>query len=175
MVHTLLERLGSGLASLDGAQLRARVVSLLRASALAGDSLKSVADTVTRMLLTCAADPVCQWILAPHPEAQSETAWTGFVPGESDFRIRTLRADRVFRAGPEPLAEGLEYLWVIDYKTGAAPSGALFLAAERAVYAPQLLAYAGALRALHGPETRLRLGLYYPAIAALDSWDPDRE
>ena len=175
VVHTLLERLGSGLASFDGAQLRARVVSLLRSSALAGDSLKSVADTVTRMLLTCAADPVCQWILAPHPEAQSETAWTGFVPGESDSRIRTLRADRVFRAGPEPLGEGLEYLWVIDYKTGAAPSGALFLAAERAVYAPQLLAYARALRALHGPETRLRLGLYYPAIAALDSWDPDRE
>ncbi|MGB9031077.1 MAG: PD-(D/E)XK nuclease family protein, partial [Acidobacteriaceae bacterium] len=173
VVHTLLERLGSELARLDAAQLRARVVALLRASALTGDSLKSVTGTVTQMLLACAADPVCQWILAPHAGAQSEASWTGVVPGESGSRLRTLRADRVFRAGPEPLVAGADYLWVIDYKTGGrAPSGALFLEAERALYAPQLLAYARALRALHGPETPLRLGLYYPAITVLDSWDP---
>jgi hypothetical protein len=172
-VHTLLERLGSELARLDNAQLRSRVVALLRASALIGDSLKSVTSTVTQMLLACAADPVCQWILAPHAAAQSEVSWSGVVTGESGSRLRTLRADRVFRAGPEPLVEGSDYLWVIDYKTsGRAPSGALFLQAERALYAPQLLAYARALRALHGPDTPLRLGLYYPAITALDHWDP---
>jgi hypothetical protein len=135
---------------------------------------------VTNLLLACAADPVCRWILAPHPEAQSEASWSGFTSGlaAGDRRLRTLRADRVFRAGPTPgpvpLHEGSDYLWVIDYKTGAAPSGALFLQAERALYAPQLLAYASALRALHGPETQLRLGLYYPVIAAFDYWDPDR-
>jgi hypothetical protein len=126
------------------------------------------------MLLDCAKDPVCRWILATHAEAQSEASWTGFVPGES--RIRTLRADRVFRAGREPLQEGSDVIWVIDYKTSSrAPSGTLFLAAERAIYAPQLHAYANAVRALHGADTPLRLGLYYPAITALDYWDPDRE
>jgi hypothetical protein len=34
------------------------------------------------------------------------------------------------------------------------------------------MAYARALRALHGPDTRLRLGLYYPAIVAFDYWEP---
>ncbi|MGB6608352.1 MAG: 3'-5' exonuclease, partial [Acidobacteriaceae bacterium] len=173
VVHTVLERLGPELSSLDAAQLRSRVVALLRASALTGDSLKSVTGTVTQMLLACAADPVCRWILDRHAGAQSEASWTGVVPGESGSRLRTLRADRVFRAGPEPLVEGSGYLWVIDYKTsGRTPSGALFLQAERDLYAPQLLAYARALRALHGPETPLRLGLYYPAITVLDFWDP---
>lgn len=174
-VHTLLQRLGPELARFDAGELRSRVVSLLRASAVTGDSLKSVTETVTKMLLACAADPVCRWILAPHPEAQSEASWTGFVPG-APGSLRTLRADRIFRAGAEPLQEGSDFLWVIDYKTsGRAPSGALFIAAERAIYAPQLLAYGRAVRALRGPETSLRLGLYYPAIAALDFWDPDRE
>jgi ATP-dependent exoDNAse (exonuclease V) beta subunit len=181
-VHTLLERLGPELARtsqsrIDNAQIRARAASLLRAAALTGDSLKSATDTVTNLLLACAGDPVCRWILSPHPEAQSEASWSGFTSGftPGDHRLRTLRADRVFRAGPAPLQEGSDYLWVIDYKTGAAPSGALFLQAERALYAQQLVAYANALRALHGPETPLRLGLYYPAIAAFDYWDPGRE
>ncbi len=174
VVHTLLERLGPQLASTPADQLRARVTSLLRAAALTGEALRSVTDSVTKMLLDCVQDPVCQWILSPHAEAQSEASWTSFVPGES--RTRTLRADRVFRAGLKPLQEGSDFLWVIDYKTSSrAPSGALFLAAERAIYAPQLRAYASALRALHGADTPLRLGLYYPAITALDYWDPDHE
>jgi len=44
---------------------------------------------------------------------------------------------------------------------------------EREIYAPQLIAYGRALRALHGADTPLRLGLYYPALAKLDWWDPD--
>jgi ATP-dependent exoDNAse (exonuclease V) beta subunit len=173
-VHELLERPGPELARLDAAQLRSRVSSLLRAAALTGESLKSVTEAVTKMLLACAADPVCQWILAAHPGAQSEASWTGV--GDSGSRLRTLRADRVFRAGPAPLdSSSSDYLWVIDYKTGSVAPGALLLASERALYAPQLLAYARALRALHGPETKLRLGLYYAAIPALDWWDPDRE
>ena len=174
-VHALLQRLGPQLAELDPEQLRSRAASLLRTSALSGDALKSATDTVTNLLRTCAADPVCRWILAPHPEAQSEVSWTGFASAGSGSRLRTLRADRIFRAGPEPLAGGSDYLWVIDYKTGPVTSGALFIAAERALYAPQLLAYARALRTLHSPETPLRLGLCYPAIATLDFWDPDRD
>ncbi|HSY02410.1 MAG TPA: UvrD-helicase domain-containing protein [Acidobacteriaceae bacterium] len=170
-VHALLQRSGSQLAQLDRESLRARAGSLLRASALSGDALVSATTTVTNLLSACAADPVCQWILAPHPEAQSETAWSSLSP---DARLRTIRADRVFRAGSAPLASGSDCLWVIDYKTGPAssPDRAAFLTTQRNTYAPQLLAYARALRAIHGPEIPIRLGLYYPAIATLDHWDP---
>ena len=170
-VHTLLERLGPALAGMTTANIRTHAASLLRAAALTGDSLASATAAVTNMLSACAADPVCRWILASHPDAQSEPSWTGYTPGEGS-RLRTLRADRVFRAGPDPLSSGSDYFWVIDYKTSAAPSGALFLQTERALYEPQLLAYARVLRALHGPATPLRLGLYYPSIAAFDFWDP---
>jgi ATP-dependent helicase/nuclease subunit A len=168
-VHALLERLGPSLAALPAERLRAHAASLLRAAALDGESLDNATVTVTDLLRACAADPVCRWILAPHPEAQSEASWSGFA----DSRLRTLRADRVFRAGPVPLAEGSEYLWIVDYKTGAAPSGdsAAWLAAERQTYAAQLLAYGRALRALHRGQTQLRLGLYYPAIPFLDWWE----
>jgi ATP-dependent helicase/nuclease subunit A len=173
-VHAMLERIGPGLSSLDATQLRLRATALLRSAALSGEPLKSVATTVTNMLLTCAADPVCRWILEPHRDARSEVSWSGFVAG--DARLRTLRADRVFRAGAEPLdSSNSNFLWVIDYKTGVVAPGALLLASERIVYAPQLLAYARALRALYGPQTQLRLGLYYTAIATLDFWDPEGE
>ncbi|HEX4006147.1 MAG TPA: UvrD-helicase domain-containing protein [Acidobacteriaceae bacterium] len=175
VVHALLQRLGSQLGQLTPDEVRARSAALLRASALTGEALASATVTVTNLLLACAADPVCQWILAPHPEAQSEAAWSGFAPeSAAGSRLRTLRADRVFRAGPLPLAAGNDCLWVIDYKTSSADAGdpAAYLAAQRAVYAPQLLAYARVLRSLHGTETPLRLGLYYPALAALDWWNP---
>ena len=172
-VHTLLQRFGAGLAGTPTAKIRSQAASLLRAAALTGDALSSATAAVTNMLATCAADPVCQWILAPHADAQSEVSWTGYARGERS-QLRTLRADRVFRAGAEPLSVGSDYFWVIDYKTSGAPSGALFLSTERAVYAPQLEAYGQALRALHGEHLQLRLGLYYPALAALDFWDPDR-
>ena len=169
-VHALLECLGPSLATLPADQLRAHAASLLRASALTGEALDDATATVTNLLRACATDPVCLWILAPHPEAQSEASWSAFAAS----RLRTLRADRVFRAGPAPLAEGSDCLWIVDYKTGAAPSGdpAAFIAAERAIYAPQLLAYGRALRAIHGADTPLRLGLYYPAVKVLDYWDP---
>ncbi|MGA7522143.1 MAG: UvrD-helicase domain-containing protein [Acidobacteriaceae bacterium] len=170
-VHNMLQRLGPDLSALPPADLRALAAGLLRAAALTGDALASAAAAVTKMLRACAEDPVCQWILAAHPDAQSETSWSGYLD-ESGARLRTLRADRVFRAGPAPLAEGSDVFWIIDYKTSPGPSGALFLAQERARYAPQLEAYARVLRALHGEKTPLRLGLYYPALSVLDYWDP---
>jgi ATP-dependent exoDNAse (exonuclease V) beta subunit len=187
VVHEMLQRLGPQLAHLSPPLLRQSAASLLRAYALQGDALQSATATVTNTLLACAADPVCQWILALHPGAQAEAAWTlisplispgvapGSAPGSSSPRLRTLRADRIFQAGSAPLLEGSDCWWVIDYKTGSAPAGDRdsFLRAQRSTYAPQLQAYAHALRALHGAALPLRLGLYYPAIAALDWWDAD--
>ncbi|HEX3985018.1 MAG TPA: UvrD-helicase domain-containing protein [Acidobacteriaceae bacterium] len=171
-VHTMLQRLGPGLANRAPADLRARAAGLLRAAALTGDGLPSATAAVTKMLRACADDPVCRWILAAHPDAQSEVSWSVYLDEESGTRLRTLRADRVFRAGPSPLAEGEDVFWIIDYKTSPGPSGALFLAQERSRYAPQLEAYARILRAMHGQEIVLRSGLYYPALSVLDYWDP---
>ena len=176
VVHELLQRFGPQLAQLSMPQLRRSAASLLRAFALQGDALKSATAAVANLLLACAGDPVCQWILAPHPGAQDEVSWTGSTgsPGSSGARLRTLRADRVFQAGPAPLAQGSDCWWIIDYKTGVSPAAdrEAFLRSQRSLYAPQLLAYAQALRALHGSAAPLRLGLYYSAIAALDYWDP---
>jgi ATP-dependent exoDNAse (exonuclease V) beta subunit len=170
-VHTMLQRLGPDLPAIMPADLRARAASLLRATALTGEALASATTAVTKMLRACAADPVCQWILAAHPDAQSEASWSGDFPDETGAtRLRTLRADRVFRAGSAPLAEGSDVIWIIDYKTSPGPSGALFFQQERVRYAPQLEAYGRVLRALNGEEVPLRLGLYYPMIGELDWW-----
>ncbi|HKO11998.1 MAG TPA: PD-(D/E)XK nuclease family protein, partial [Acidobacteriaceae bacterium] len=175
-VHTLLQRLGPDLATLPATlpadTLRSHAAALLRSFGLSGESHASATAAVVDTLQACAADPACRWILAAHPEAQSEASWSGFAAGP---RLRTLRADRVFRAGTEPHASGTNCFWIIDYKTGTPGSGdrQRWLAREREIYAPQLIAYGRALRALHGADTPLRLGLYYPALAKLDWWDPD--
>ena len=170
-VHALLQRLGPGLATLSANALRAHAAVLLRSVGLNGESQNSALAAVLGTLQGCAADPVCQWILANHPEAQSEASWSGYGPGS---RLRTLRADRVFRAGAEPYVPGTDCFWIIDYKTGTPGSveSRQWLERERDRYAPQLVAYGRALRALHGADVPLRLGLYYPAIAVLDWWDP---
>jgi ATP-dependent exoDNAse (exonuclease V) beta subunit len=172
-VHALLQRLGRDLSTLPADTLRSHAAAWLRSFGLSGESHASATADVLDTLEACAADPACRWILAAHLDAQSEASWSGFTVGS---RLRTLRADRVFRAGTEPHAPGTQCFWIIDYKTGRPGSKdqQQWLARERQIYAPQLTAYGRALRALHGAETPLRLGLYYPALAKLDWWDPDR-
>jgi hypothetical protein len=87
-----------------------------------------------------------------------------------------VRVDRIFLAGPEPLLEGDDTWWIIDFKTTHArdidPTAAL--PSFRSTFAPQLEMYASILRNLHGKETRLRTALYYPRMALLDWWEPER-
>jgi ATP-dependent helicase/nuclease subunit A len=174
-VHFLFQRMGSQLAAVqpDVLLIRRNAAARLRAAALSEDTLQSVTDIVTNIVLAGAADPVCRWILSPHPGAQSEASWTGLVDGT----LRTLRADRIFRAGAEPHAKGTDHLWVIDYKTAAAPTEnhEAFIQAEHRLYAPQLQAYARALRNMYGNNLPLRAGLYYPRIATLDWWNPEED
>ncbi|HLJ79563.1 MAG TPA: UvrD-helicase domain-containing protein [Acidobacteriaceae bacterium] len=171
-VHTMLQRLGPDFAGLSVEDIRLRAGSVLRGFGLSGEPHALATDAVVNILLSCAADPVCAWILAAHPDAQSEASWSGYASGS---RLQTLRADRVFRAGAEPLLPGADCFWVVDYKTGAPASTdrQKWLAHQRETYAPQLAAYGRTLRALHGAAVPLRLGLYYPALAELDWWDPE--
>jgi hypothetical protein len=87
-----------------------------------------------------------------------------------------VQVDRVFRAGPAPqTASGSadrHTWWIVDYKTahedGLDPVRAL--PELRALFAPQIEAYAAVLRNLRGPGIDLCGGLYYPRMALFDWW-----
>jgi hypothetical protein len=83
--------------------------------------------------------------------------------------LSTIRLDRTFHAGPAPLVNGEEYLWIVDYKTTSHGTGKLeaFLDAERKKHAPQLDAYARKLTS----EKPIRLALYYPMLPQLIWWE----
>ena len=83
---------------------------------------------------------------------------------------RTLRIDRSFFAGPEPLLpepfpDDESCLWIIDYKTAThGPSGIeQFLDAEKLQYTAQLESYADILRLAHGTETQFGSGSTIPS------------
>ena len=88
------------------------------------------------------------------------------------------RPDRVFLAGESPGAPGMDYLWIIDYKTSALPAGAdrdAFLAASREQYRSQLESYSELFRKLRDVDEAAdrrqhRLAIYHPMLPWLDWW-----
>ena len=142
------------------AQIRARGLSPTEATRIAQQAVQ-LADAATR-------NNTGAWILAPHTTASSEAAWSGYIQG----KLRSVQADRVFLAGPEPLSEGDSCWWIIDYKTTHAededPDALLPALRER--YQKQLAIYADMLRALHGSSIRIRAGLFYPRMGLFDHW-----
>jgi hypothetical protein len=141
---------------------------MLRAAAVPREQASSAANSILAAIETAAADSYGRWILSPHPEAQSEASWTGWIDGG----LRILRADRIFRAGAEPLSAGTEYFWVVDYKTTsyAGSDVTAFIAAQRKMYEVQLSQYGETLRKLHGQDLRLRFALYFPHLKHLEYW-----
>ena len=113
------------------------------------------------------------WLLQPHPQAQTETSWTGILTNMPDGVPTTLRIDRSFLAGDEPLTETGDTLWIVDYKTATHSASHLeeFLEAERRQYQDQLEKYSRMMRLAHGPELKLKLGLYYPLLQRLIWWN----
>jgi hypothetical protein len=81
--------------------------------------------------------------------------------------------DRVFRAGLVPQSDGQDAWWIVDHKTAHEEGldAATALPQLHVLFAPQLEAYAKLLRNLHGAESAIRAGLYYPRMAALDWWE----
>jgi len=175
VIHALLERLSRSFAqnsALSAAEIRPllqpQASAMLRAAAFPLDQSAAAQADIMAAVESAAVDPVGRWLLGPHPDAQSEASWTGWVNG----RLQTLRADRVFRAGAKPLEQGQDYFWVVDYKTSVCSGRDVdgFLAEQRKFYEPQLASYGQALRKLHGENLPLRFGLYFPRIGRLDSW-----
>ncbi len=138
-----------------------RIQTLLRAAGLAPESVPAATATILRSLTRTLEDPHGRWLLTPHPESSTETSIA--TP------TGTIRLDRTFLAGPEPLTEGDTHLWIVDYKTGTHASEGLetFLQAQKQTYAPQLETYATHLTQRGHP---IRLALYYPTLPALLWW-----
>ncbi len=133
-----------------------------------------IATEAAKIAREALCDPVARWILAPRLEAASEQGWVG-VDGSA---IRTVRADRVFKAGVDPDTDNPSSdddgaWWIVDWKTAHADGieAAQALPRLRALFAPQLELYARVLRGMKGSEAKIRCGLYYPRMKAFDWWE----
>ena len=178
-VHALLQQLAQLLATQPWnaaraalTQMQPRIAATIRSAGVEPAHAGRIAAQALEIVLRAADDPFAQWILAPHAEAANEVRWTGVIGGS----LRTVQADRVFRAGPAPRtaddSANQDTWWIIDYKTahedGLDPDAAL--PELRAIFAPQIEAYARVLRNLRGEDTNLCGGLYYPRMSKLDWW-----
>jgi len=186
-VHAFLEIVAAQLASGTAAATLAaelsswtpRITAVLRAGGLSPNTVVQLTRDTLAALTNALRDPHGLWLLSPHPEAASELALAASLdsPGSPAMTV-SIRVDRVFRAGPEPLAPGDDFLWIVDYKTADhGPSGLDdFLTTQRSVYSAQLETYAQVLAQSPAtsamPPTEVRVALYYPTIPHLIWWKP---
>ncbi len=151
------------------------VTAQLRASGLDRPAAAKLASRALAIARNAALHPTGAWITAPHPEAASEARWTGLVSTPSGrLQPWNLRPDRVFLAS-QPSTETQPIWWIIDYKTSHADISspgeeAQFLVSHRQRHLAQLETYARVLRQLRGPNTPIRLGLFYPRPLLFDHW-----
>jgi ATP-dependent helicase/nuclease subunit A len=146
-----------------------RIAAVLRGDGLAPVVVDRLVARVKTGLGNMLKDVEGLWVLRPHEGATSEFALTSWSERRSSVRL-----DRVFRAGAEPLDAGSDCLWIIDYKTATHGREGMdeFLTEERTKYGAQMEAYARMMRDRVGPG-RLRVGLYYPMLARLVWWIPE--
>ncbi|MEO6911418.1 MAG: PD-(D/E)XK nuclease family protein, partial [Edaphobacter sp.] len=143
-----------------------RISSVLRGDGLAAARVGRLALRVRTALENTLRDAEGLWVLGAREEAASEFALTSWA----DAR-RSVRLDRIFRAGATPLVEGDECLWIVDYKTTTHGREGVdaFLAGEREKYDAQIETYA---RTMKTAEGEIRVGLYYPMLPRLVWWVP---
>jgi ATP-dependent helicase/nuclease subunit A len=162
VVHRELQRIGRDAVRPDAADesLRRRWLDELAELGVPQDrraaAVERVASAVTRTL----QHERGRWLLYDeHHEAATELAVTGRVGGD----IVRVVIDRTFVT-----ADGVR--WIVDYKTSSHEGAGLeaFLDREQERYRLQLERYALLLRKLApGP---VRLGLYFPLLAAWREW-----
>ncbi len=168
VVHALMEDLSRIPDTHEVESWRVRALALLRATGLPRAQAESTSRDVVRALQAVLRDPVGRWIVGARAGARNEVAWSTW----EESAVRTLRGDRIFRAGAEPESLDETHLWIVDYKTAQHGASGLeaFLASEKEKYAPQLESYANVLRKLPGNDLPLRLALYFPLLSRLVWW-----
>jgi hypothetical protein len=125
------------------------------------EELGAAAERVGEALERVWGDGVGRWVLEPRPEAWTELRLTL----RDRDRLEHVRLDRSF-------VDENGTRWIVDYKTGRHLGGEVeaFLDAEVDRYREQLERYA---RAVAEIEARpIRVGLYFPLMSALRSWEP---
>lgn len=164
-VHRELQRLARGDAGprADDPWTLARYAVELAELGVPADRRAAAAARVHEAVLRSLADDRGRWLLDPmHREAASELALSGQLGGVVVDAV----IDRTFidRDGAR---------WIVDYKTSSHEGAGLeaFLDSEQDRYRPQLERYAGLVRHL-GPEP-VRVGLYFPLLAAWREWSPE--
>jgi ATP-dependent exoDNAse (exonuclease V) beta subunit len=140
-----------------------RLVAEIRATGIDPAESQRIAAQALDIVLRASSDADAQWIISSHADAASEARWTGLLDG----KLRTVQADRIFRAGSEPHATGSDTWWIVDYKTIESEAA---LPELRNLFQPQLNLYARLLRLLHGLDVQVRAGLYYPRMRVFDWW-----
>jgi ATP-dependent helicase/nuclease subunit A len=182
VVHALLEDVtrlpgieAAGVSQLVLDELRSwrsRAVAMLRSAGLPRADAEPQATEVVRALQGVLQDAKGRWILGARAGAQTETSWSGWTGSEGAEIVRTMRGDRIFRAGATPCSMEETHLWIVDYKTARHGVTGLdaFLESEKEKYLHQLEAYAGVMRKVHGENQPLRLALYYPLLTRLVWW-----
>jgi ATP-dependent helicase/nuclease subunit A len=165
VVHALLEDLAAG----EADDWRAKALAMLRASGLPGSQAEPLSAEVARALQSVQNDAIGRWILGARTGARTEVAWSTWASNEV---VRSLRSDRIFRAGATPGSTEDTHLWIVDYKTAShgAPGLDAFLESEKEKYRQQLEAYAAVMRKVEGENLPIRLALYYPLLSRLVWW-----
>jgi ATP-dependent exoDNAse (exonuclease V) beta subunit len=144
---------------------RPRVTAEIRAAGIERAVAARIAERALTIAVEATRDDSGRWILEPREEAQSEVRWAGVANGA----LRTVQADRVFKAGDQPISVSGNVWWIVDYKTVHEEHVAL--ADLRPRFAPQLETYAQVLRNLRGADAKVCAGLYYPRMGKLDWWE----
>jgi len=114
------------------------------------EDAESGAAEVVAALETTLASESGRWVLADHPEAAAEQAWSS---AEGDVTVNHV-IDRIF------VADGCR--WIIDYKTVRVPDAELAVRAES--YRPQLERYASLFADDRLP---LRSAVFFPVQGRL--------
>jgi ATP-dependent helicase/nuclease subunit A len=182
-IHSLLDQLSHLRKRMDPTEaaenLTAAVPGIqasIRGYGIPAAEAKKLATCALEVVQKAAVDPVGIWMLTPHQHSASESRWTGLIRG----KLANLRPDRVFFAPGHKANEAGEESawWIIDYKTSHSDGTDFsdltardaFLSQHRAQHNGQLTTYARILRGLHGLETPVRVGIYYPRVLEFDWW-----
>lgn len=141
-----------------------RLIASLRGEGIPPSLARKEARRAALALTLTLNDPVGLWILNPHKSSASESMLTNVST--------SLRIDRTFIAGQEPLSDGEENIWIIDFKTTeqGSRSEEEFSKMEIGKYAAQLESYAAFRRTLPDGHLPIKLGLFYPLVPRLIHW-----
>ena len=164
VTHRLLrlcaEQGGQAWSDAHAAGERSRAVRELTAGGLTAVEAEAAAADVVRAVAATLADPRGRWLFDPnHRDAHSEYALTGMRDGSPLHVV----LDRTFID-----AEGVR--WIVDFKLSRHEGAGIeaFLDREQLRYREQLEDYARVVRGLGGQP--IRLGLYFPLLAAWREW-----